>query len=84
MRPAPSSSRVLCLVSAVLYAAASLPVSAQTCTTTGATSCIISGLVSGVTYRITVVAHTSVGYSGASLGVTIHTGSSENAGAPPT
>jgi alpha-tubulin suppressor-like RCC1 family protein len=60
------------------------PSGAQTCTTTGATSCIISGLVSGVTYRITVVAHTSVGYSGASLGVTIHTGSSENAGAPPT
>ena len=45
--------------------------SSPTCITTGASNCVISGLVSGLSYRVTVVAHTSVGYSGASLAVTV-------------
>ena len=36
------------------------------CRTTGATTCIITGLTDGVTYSITVVAHTTAGDSGAS------------------
>src|ERR1700691_5570054 len=44
------------------------------CTTTGATTCTITGLSTGTTYRITVVAHTSVGDSGASAAATVTPG----------
>ena len=36
------------------------------CRTTGVTQCVITGLANGTGYRITVVAHTTVGNSGAS------------------
>lgn len=38
----------------------------QACNTTGSTGCSITGLTGGTTYSITVVAYTTVGYSGAS------------------
>ncbi len=38
----------------------------ETCITTGATTCTITGLANGTSYTITVVAHTTVGDSGAS------------------
>ena len=43
----------------------------ETCTTTGATACTITGLADGTTYSITVVAQTTAGYSGASTPVTV-------------
>jgi len=51
------------------YTATAFPGGAA-CTTTGATTCIISGLANGTTYNISVVAHTTAGDSGASLPVT--------------
>ena len=38
----------------------------ETCTTTGATACTITGLANGTTYTVTVVAHTTAGDSGPS------------------
>jgi len=43
----------------------------NTCTTTGATSCTITGLTGGTTYIVTVVAHTTAGDSGASAPATV-------------
>jgi len=43
----------------------------SSCTTASATSCAITGLTNGTTYTVTVVAHTSVGDSGASEPVTV-------------
>ena len=43
----------------------------ETCATTGATSCTITGLSDGTTYSITVVAHTTAGDSGASTPATV-------------
>ena len=42
-----------------------------TCTTTGATTCTITGLAGGTTYSVTVVAHTTAGDSGASAPATV-------------
>jgi alpha-tubulin suppressor-like RCC1 family protein len=42
-----------------------------TCGTTGATTCTITGLTNETAYRITVVAHTTVGDSGASAPATV-------------
>jgi hypothetical protein len=52
------------------YTAAASP-GTQTCTTTGATACAITGLANGTTYSITVVAHTTVGDSGASTAIAV-------------
>ena len=41
------------------------------CTTTGATTCILTGLANGTTYSVTVVAHTTAGDSGASAPATV-------------
>ena len=46
----------------------------QTCTTTGATTCIITGLANGTTYSIAVVAHTTVGASGVSAPASVTPG----------
>jgi alpha-tubulin suppressor-like RCC1 family protein len=46
----------------------------RTCITTGATNCVISGLADGQNYSVTVVAATTVGYSGASIQVTVSPG----------
>jgi len=43
----------------------------ETCSTVGATTCTITGLADGTTYRITVVAHTTNGDSGASTPATV-------------
>ena len=43
----------------------------RTCITTGTTNCVISGLNNNLTYSVTVVARTTVGYSGASLAATV-------------
>jgi len=43
----------------------------ETCTTSSAPTCTITGLTNGTTYSITVVAHTTVGDSGASAAVTV-------------
>src|SRR6266516_3496567 len=43
----------------------------ETCSTVGATTCTITGLAHGTTYRITVVAHTTNGDSGASTPATV-------------
>jgi len=47
------------------YSATASPGGAD-CTTSSATICTITGLTDGTTYRVTVVAHTTVGDSGAS------------------
>jgi alpha-tubulin suppressor-like RCC1 family protein len=52
------------------YTATAAPGGAA-CTTTGAATCIITGLANGSTYSITVVAHTTVGDSGASTVITV-------------
>jgi hypothetical protein len=49
----------------------------QTCGTSGATTCIITGLASQANYSITVVAHTTVGDSGASQPAVVTTGSGQ-------
>ena len=49
----------------------------QACGTSGPTTCIISGLASHATYSITVVAHTTVGDSGASQPAVVTTGSGQ-------
>ena len=41
------------------------------CNTTGTTRCTIKGLTTGTTYQVTVIAHTTVGNSGASTPVTV-------------
>jgi alpha-tubulin suppressor-like RCC1 family protein len=41
------------------------------CTTSGATSCVISGLTNGTTYTVTVITSTTVGNSVASSAVTV-------------
>ena len=43
----------------------------QSCTTTGATTCTITGLTNGITYTVTVIAHTTVGDSGPSAPATV-------------
>ena len=43
----------------------------QSCTTTGATTCTITGLTNGITYTVTVIAHTTVADSGPSAPVTV-------------
>jgi hypothetical protein len=43
----------------------------KTCTTTGATTCKITGLANGRTFMVTVVAHTTAGDSGASAPATV-------------
>ncbi len=43
----------------------------ESCTTTGATTCTITGLTNGVTYTVTVVAHTTAGDSGPSAPATV-------------
>jgi hypothetical protein len=43
----------------------------QSCTTASASTCTITGLTGGTTYRITVVAHTTAGDSGASAPATV-------------
>ena len=52
------------------YTATASPGS-QSCTTTGATTCTITGLANGTTYTVTVIAHTTVGDSGPSAPVTV-------------
>ena len=55
------------------YTATATP-GGETCTTTGATMCTISSLSNGTTYSVTVVAHTTVGDSGASKPVNVTPG----------
>ena len=43
----------------------------QSCTTTGATTCTITGLTNGITYTVTVIAHTTAGDSGPSAPATV-------------
>ena len=43
----------------------------ETCTTTGATTCMITGLANGSTYSITVIARATSGNSGASAPATV-------------
>jgi Fibronectin type III domain len=52
------------------YTATAVPGGA-TCTAAMATTCTITGLTNGTTYRITVVALTTVGDSGASAAATV-------------
>jgi alpha-tubulin suppressor-like RCC1 family protein len=52
------------------YTATAAPGGAA-CSTTGATTCALTGLAAGVAYRVTVVAHTTVGDSGASAPVIV-------------
>jgi hypothetical protein len=52
------------------YTATAIP-GGSSCTTASATSCTITGLTNGTAYTVTVVAHTSVGDSGASGPVTV-------------
>ena len=52
------------------YTATASP-AGQSCTTTGATTCTITGLTNGVTYTVTVIAHTTVGNSGPSTPITV-------------
>jgi alpha-tubulin suppressor-like RCC1 family protein len=52
------------------YTAIASP-SGALCTTTGATTCTITGLTNGTSYAVTVVAHTTVGDSGASAPASI-------------
>ena len=55
------------------YTATAAP-GGQTCATAGATACTITGLTNGTTYSVTVVAHTTVGDSGASVPATVTPG----------
>ena len=52
------------------YTATAIP-GGSSCTTASATSCTITGLTNGTAYTVTVVAHTSVGDSGASEPATV-------------
>jgi alpha-tubulin suppressor-like RCC1 family protein len=52
------------------YTATAVPGN-EACTTTGATTCTITGLTDGTTYSVSVVAHTTVGDSGASTPATV-------------
>jgi alpha-tubulin suppressor-like RCC1 family protein len=52
------------------YTATAIP-GGITCTAAKATTCTITGLTNGTTYRITVVARSTVGHSGASAAATV-------------
>jgi len=56
------------------YTATASP-NGKSCSSTGATSCTITGLANGTSYSIIVIAHTTAGDSGASAVVGITTGS---------
>jgi alpha-tubulin suppressor-like RCC1 family protein len=63
------------------YTATAAPGGAA-CATTGATACTVAGLTGGVTYSVSVVAHTTVGDSGASAPVTVTPRSAAAAAGP--
>ena len=52
------------------YTASAAPGGAA-CTTSGSTTCTITGLANGTAYSVTVVVHTTVGDSGASMPATV-------------
>jgi hypothetical protein len=56
------------------YTATASP-TGETCTTTGAITCTITGLTNGTTYSVNVVAHTTVGDSGNSAAAAVTPGS---------
>jgi alpha-tubulin suppressor-like RCC1 family protein len=63
------------------YTATAAPGGAA-CATSGATACTLAGLVGGVTYSVTVVAHTTIGDSGASAPAAVTPQSSAAAAGP--